>query len=177
MLFRSKLNEERAPIAAENRKVEAEVGPIKYVAALIYGDNPDSNLLERAVRWVIILLVIVFDPLAIALVLAANSSKEWDKLEEDDKAAMSISPEPQKEIAKLNEERAPIAAENRKVEAEVGPIKYVAALIYGDNPDSNLLERAVRWVIILLVIVFDPLAIALVLAADRKSTRLNSSHT
>lgn len=75
----AKLNEERAPIAAENRKVEAEVGPIKYVAALIYGDNPDNNLLERAVRWVIILLVIVFDPLAIALVLAANASKEWDR--------------------------------------------------------------------------------------------------
>lgn len=73
------LNEERAPIAAENRKVEAEVGPIKYIAALIYGDNPDGNLLERAVRWVIILLVIVFDPLAIALVLAANQSREWDK--------------------------------------------------------------------------------------------------
>lgn len=77
------LNEERAPVAAENRKVEAEVGPIKYVAALIYGDNPDSNLLERAVRWVIILLVIVFDPLAIALVLAANASREWDKQIED----------------------------------------------------------------------------------------------
>jgi hypothetical protein len=75
----AQLNEERAPIAAENRKVEAEVGPIKYVAALIYGDDPDTNLLERAVRWVIILLVIVFDPLAIALVLAANASKEWDK--------------------------------------------------------------------------------------------------
>ena len=73
-----KLNEERAPIAAENRKVEAEVGPIKYIAALIYGDNADQNMLESAVRWVIILLVIVFDPLAIALVLAANASKEWD---------------------------------------------------------------------------------------------------
>lgn len=90
----AQLNEERAPIAAENRKVEAEVGPIKYVAALIYGDNPDSNLLERAVRWVIILLVIVFDPLAIALVLAANSSKEWDKQVNDDIAAMNINPEP-----------------------------------------------------------------------------------
>jgi len=78
------LNEERAPIAAEVRKVEAEVGPIKYIAALIYGDNPDANLLEKAVRWVIILIVIVFDPLAIALVLAANASKEWDK-EEDEK--------------------------------------------------------------------------------------------
>ena len=62
----------------------------------------------------------------------------------------------QKEIAKLNEERAPIAAENRKIEAEVGPIKYIAALIYGDNADNSTLEAAVRWVIILLVIVFDP---------------------
>ena len=87
-----KLNEERAPIAAENRKVEAEVGPIKYIAALIYGDNADQNMLEAAVRWVIILLVIVFDPLAIALVLAANSSKEWDNLIEDDKNAMAIVP-------------------------------------------------------------------------------------
>ena len=77
----AKLNEERAPIAAENRKIEAEVGPIKYIAALIYGDNADNNTLEAAVRWVIILLVIVFDPLAIALVLAANASKEWDKEE------------------------------------------------------------------------------------------------
>ena len=74
----STLSEERAPLAAEVRKVEAEVGPIKYIAALLYGDNPDSNVLERAVRWVIILLVVVFDPLAIALVLAANASKQWD---------------------------------------------------------------------------------------------------
>jgi hypothetical protein len=79
----AKLNEERAPIAAENRKVEAEVGPIKYIAALIYGDSADNNTLEAAVRWVIILLVIVFDPLAIALVLAANASREWDKEEGD----------------------------------------------------------------------------------------------
>ena len=79
----AKLNEERAPIAAENRKIEAEVGPIKYIAALIYGDNADNNMLEAAVRWVIILLVVVFDPLAIALVLAANASKEWDREEED----------------------------------------------------------------------------------------------
>lgn len=77
----SKLNEEAAPIRAQIRKVEAEVGPIKYIAALIYGDNPDSNLLERAVRWVIILIVFVFDPLALTLVLAAQSSYEW--LEED----------------------------------------------------------------------------------------------
>lgn len=81
----AKLNEERAPIATELRKVEAEVGPIKYIAALIYGDNPDANLLERAVRWVIILLVLVFDPLALMLVIAANQSREWDNEEEKEK--------------------------------------------------------------------------------------------
>jgi hypothetical protein len=73
----AQLNQQRAPVAAELRKVEAEVGPIKYIAALIYGDNPDANLLEKAVRWVIILLVVVFDPLAIMMVLAATESIRW----------------------------------------------------------------------------------------------------
>lgn len=74
-----KLNEERAPIASQLRKVEAEVGPIKYIAALIYGDNPDVTTLEKAVRWVTIMIVLVFDPLAIILILAANNSIRWDR--------------------------------------------------------------------------------------------------
>lgn len=74
-----KLQAEKAPIASELRKVEAEVGPIKYIAALIYGDNPEANLLEKAVRWVIIILVLVFDPLAIMMVLAATESLKWEK--------------------------------------------------------------------------------------------------
>ena len=69
----SKLNEERAPIASELRKVEAEVGPIKYIAALLYGDNPDQTILEKAVRIVIIMIVIVFDPLAVLLLMAAGT--------------------------------------------------------------------------------------------------------
>ena len=88
-----KLNEERAPIASQLRKVEAEVGPIKYIAAMIYGDNADQNILEKAVRWVIILLVLVFDPLAIALILAANQSKDWDEEiaeEEQDRAKAAV---------------------------------------------------------------------------------------
>ena len=68
----ARLNEERAPIASELRKVEAEVGPIKYIAALLYGDNPDQTILEKAVRVVIIMIVIVFDPLAVLLLMAAN---------------------------------------------------------------------------------------------------------
>ena len=90
----AKLNEERAPIASQLRKVEAEVGPIKYIAALVYGDNPDQNLLEKAVRWVIIILVLVFDPLAIALILAANSSMRWvnEKPKPDDSPLTEILP-------------------------------------------------------------------------------------
>ena len=72
----------------------------------------------------------------------------------------------QKEIAKLNEEKAPIAKDLRKIEAEVGPIKYIAALIYGDNPDSNVLEKAVRIVTLMIVFVFDPLAVLMLVAAN-----------
>jgi len=71
----------------------------------------------------------------------------------------------QKTIAALNEERAPIAAEVRKVEAEVGPIKYIAQFVYGES-DKDLLEKAVTWVIIILIVVFDPLAVILLLASQ-----------
>ncbi len=80
----AKLNEERAPAAAELRAVEAEVGPIKYIAALLYGDNPDANLLERAVRWVIIIIVIVFDPLAIVMLLASQYSFQYFRSQEQE---------------------------------------------------------------------------------------------
>lgn len=80
----AKLNEERAPVASELRKVEAEVGPIKYIAALIYDDNPDTNLLEKAVRWVIIIIVLVFDPLAVILLLASQYSFQWFRQEEEE---------------------------------------------------------------------------------------------
>jgi len=69
-----KLQTERAPIASQARKIEAEVGPIKYIAALIYGDTLDANLLEKAVRWVIIMIVLVFDPLAVLMLVAVNWS-------------------------------------------------------------------------------------------------------
>jgi hypothetical protein len=79
----AKLNEERAPIASEVRKVEAEVGPIKYIAALIYGDKPEDDVLEKAVRWVIILIVSVFDPLAVLLLIAANWQQKRDQEENE----------------------------------------------------------------------------------------------
>ena len=82
----STLNEERAPIATEIRKVEAEVGPIKYIAALIYGDSVDSNLLDKSVRFVIILLVLVFDPMAVLLIIAGNFSLRQIAKEKQEKS-------------------------------------------------------------------------------------------
>jgi hypothetical protein len=81
----AKYNEERAPIASEVRKVEAEVGPIKYIAALLYGDNPENDVLEKAVRWVIIMIVMVFDPLAVLLLVAANWQQKRNKEETEPK--------------------------------------------------------------------------------------------
>ena len=110
----AKLSEEAAPIRAEIRKIEAEVGPIKYIAAMIYGDNPDSNLLERAVRWMIILIVMVFDPLALVLVLAAQSSYKW--LDDD--------------------------LRNRKKENEVDKVEEDTEKLLDENLDDMLNETA-----------------------------------
>jgi hypothetical protein len=84
----SQLNDARAPIAAEVRKVEAEVGPIKYIANFIYGDNPDANILEKAVTWVIIIIVVVFDPLAVILLLASQYSFMWFRQQKDEDEEM-----------------------------------------------------------------------------------------
>ena len=88
----AKLNEEKAPIAAELRQVEAKVGPIKYIASLIYGDNPEENLLERAVRWVIIIIVLVFDPLAVVLLLASQYSFQWFRQAREEETTEGDSP-------------------------------------------------------------------------------------
>jgi hypothetical protein len=89
------ISEERAPIAAEVRKVEAEVGPIKYIAAFIYGDNPDANILEKAVTWVIIIIVVVFDPLAVILLLASQYSFQWFRKQEEETPDVVDEPIPQ----------------------------------------------------------------------------------
>ena len=66
----NQFTEEKYALETESRKLEAEVGPIKFVAELLYG-AADKSLLEEAVRWMILLLVAVFDPLAIILTMAA----------------------------------------------------------------------------------------------------------
>lgn len=116
-------NEEAAPLRAEFRKVEAEVGPIKYIAALIYGDNPDANILERAVRWVIILIVAVFDPLALVLILAAQQSIRWAREDREKRHTPVETPEEAPCVIDNSEEPA--------IESEVGT----------QQPELSVFER------------------------------------
>ena len=97
------LAEERAPIAAEVRKVEAEVGPIKYIANFIYGDNPDANVLEKAVTWVIVIIVIVFDPLAVILLLASQYGFQWFRQAKEEEEHDYMEQHFQEAAAALNE--------------------------------------------------------------------------
>ena len=69
------LNEQKFPLQNELSKAESDFGPIKYVAELIYGTG-GQDIIDKAVRLVIMLIMVVFDPLAVLLLIAANSSLE-----------------------------------------------------------------------------------------------------
>ena len=71
-----------------------------------------------------------------------------------------------KNIEQLTKEKYAIQGEYRKLEAEVGPIKYIAEFIYGDDTTKDLLEKAVKWIIITIIFVFDPLAVLLLIASQ-----------
>ena len=74
---------QKSELALEQDKIEAEVGPIKYIAELIYGEQAKDHF-DKAVRWVIIVLIFVFDPLAVLLLIAANISLRSRKVEKEE---------------------------------------------------------------------------------------------
>ena len=78
------LTEERIELESEYRKLEAEVGPIKYIAEFVYGESVNNTMLEEAVRWVIVIIIFVFDPLAVLLLIAAQYTFEFNRKPEDD---------------------------------------------------------------------------------------------
>jgi len=85
----------------------------------------------------------------------------------------------QKEVGRLNAEKSPLASQVKRVEAEVGPLKYIAEL-FVDRADDSFLEKTVRWVIIMIVTVFDPLAVLLLIAANMgimRQSRINKMNT
>jgi hypothetical protein len=137
-------NEERAPIAKDLRAVEAEVGPIKYIASLIYGENPDANVLEKAVTWVIIIIVFVFDPLAVILLLASQYSFAWFRKEEEttegDSPTSSESEDPP--TVTTDEDTLPEAEEQHSEYTPAVPMatQYIVADDVNDEPIADIKE-------------------------------------
>jgi hypothetical protein len=91
------VREEKFGYEKQYRKLEAEVGPIKYIAEFIYGEQADQNLLEAAVRWVIIIIIFVFDPLAVLLLIASQYTFRWSEEDKGGKLPPKPEPDPQPE--------------------------------------------------------------------------------
>ena len=81
------LTEEKLPLSLEVKKAESDLGPIKYVAEVVYGTH-DRDLIDKAVRLVIFVIIIVFDPLAVLLLIAANQT--YRKVKEENGDVISI---------------------------------------------------------------------------------------
>jgi hypothetical protein len=77
----TRLSKEKLPLMAEENKLTAEIGPIKYIAEIFYDKN-DTSFIDKAVRLVIFTIIIVFDPLAVLLLIAANQTYQRIKKEE-----------------------------------------------------------------------------------------------
>tara|TARA_B100000929_G_C15502271_1_gene417796 strand:+ start:647 stop:1621 length:975 start_codon:yes stop_codon:yes gene_type:complete len=93
----SELESEKFELTSQIREIELEVGPVKYIAEMIY-DDPESNL-DQAVRLVIIIIVFVFDPLAVLLLIAANQSLLRNKGREDQEPVEQPQPAPKTKTA------------------------------------------------------------------------------
>ena len=120
----AKLSEEKGTLSLEQNKIEAEVGPIKYVAELIYGENAQDNF-DKAVRIVILILIFVFDPLAVLLLIAANISlRQWRRKREIAKTEKQYTLEQRLEKEKKKAERFKEKSRDyKKMVAQVADLK------------------------------------------------------
>ena len=131
------LFEKKYMIEAEARVLEAEVGPVKYIAELVYGET-DKNTLEEAVRWVIIILVIVFDPLAVVLVIAGIT------LVEGNRKTLPILPTPPPQPTKKPEPEVEPEEEEHQ-EQKVKQPEYVELEELETIEEFDNIEGAVRY--------------------------------
>ena len=143
------LREDRFVFEKKYRQFEAEVGPVKYIAELIYGEA-DRTLLEAAVRWVIIIIVAVFDPLAVCLVLAGTMAITWwreeraRRQEEEPDEKIVVQPDPrveelEMELKKHNE----IIDELEKLlDSNLGNINPLEYAKLKEEYDSLMSEKA-----------------------------------
>ena len=113
------VREDKMVYEKEYRKLEAEVGPIKYIAAFIYGDNPDKNILEEAVTWVIIMIIIVFDPLAVGLLIASQNAFQWNRIGHNKPSSTEPIDTKEKTVSVLNHGKTKVIERVYEVEADV----------------------------------------------------------
>ena len=120
----AELSDKKGSLKLEQDKIEAEVGPIKYVAELIYGENA-KDMFDHAVRVVILILIFVFDPLAVLLLIAANISlRQWRRKREIVKTEKQYTLEQRLEREKKKAERFKEKSRDyKKMVAQVADLK------------------------------------------------------
>ena len=141
------------PVSGNNIKIELLDKQINQQNLIIERAEKQINLLDKALE------------VYIDKEYVSRGLKERKKQEEERTLLTNTINEASDKIAELTNQKASLSLEQNKIEAEVGPIKYVAELIYGENAQDNF-DKAVRFVILILIFVFDPLAVLLLIAAN-----------
>jgi len=141
------------PTSSNNIKIELIDNQIKQQNLIIFRANKTLTLLDKTLEKYV------------DMEYVTRGLKEREKQKpERDALTLAINGASDK-IAELSDKKGALQLEQDKIEAEVGPIKYIAELIYGDEAKDHF-DKAVRWVIIVLIFVFDPLAVLLLIAAN-----------
>ena len=142
----SEINKKKLPLLKENNKLTAEVGPIKYVGDMIYGTD-DDNALDKAVRLVIMLIMVVFDPLAVLLLIAANMSmkkteetepvkKTWNEFFKKEPVPDDMVEVEKENIAEIREE--PIVLDEATGETIPPLTVHLAPGVYEEHHEKKL---------------------------------------
>ena len=132
------LTEEKYTIEAEYRKLEAEVGPIKYIAEFIY-EEADRDILEQAVRWVIITIIFVFDPLAVLLLIASQYTFEWRSQNDNQIRRTIVQNEPDPEPQSTTEPEEPVYED---VDQEIIDNEFAEEKVEDEDELKFMLEKA-----------------------------------
>ena len=134
------VREEKFAYEKTYRKLEAEVGPIKYIAEFIYGEQANQNLLESAVRWVIIIIIFVFDPLAVLLLIPSQYSFQFVREDRGPKLPPKSDPDPdepddpvEEKFEDVSEEE--LAEEERRELEQLRAEKIAKNVPPTENPD------------------------------------------
>ena len=141
------------PVSGNNIKIELLDKQIKQQSLIIERAEKQISLLDKALE------------VYIDKEYVTRGLKERKKQEEERNTLNEAINNASDKIAELTNQKASLSLEQNKIEAEVGPIKYVAELIYGEQAQDNF-DKAVRFVILILIFVFDPLAVLLLIAAN-----------